>query len=163
MSRYQPVRPKPGRPAGKPQPTPDEAQQRFLKAVQQAADALYLKSDGASIDKAIERAERTLELFDREVERLASADADEKPKWLVSPAIALRWQRELERQQERKQTLMQKSHSMAREIIQQWMQESDAADRDAAPEAETPEQPSDPAEATGVEERGDAEAVSEAA
>lgn len=134
MSRYHSVRPKAAKAKSKrtealgrevsPAVSPAVSnEKKLMKTIRDAADALYLERDGASIDKAIKRAERTLELFDRELERVASPDA-ERPKWLISPSVALRWQRELERQQERRDTLKNECLVFARRLVEDWMQGS---------------------------------------
>ena len=126
MSRYHPVRPKASKAKSQRREAPSHktsSEETLVKTIRDAADALYLERDGASIDKAIKRAERTLELFDRELERVGAPDA-EKPKWLISPSVALRWQRELERQQERRETLRSECLVIARRLVEDWMQGS---------------------------------------
>ena len=125
MSRYHPVRPKASKAKSQRREAPSHktsSEETLVKTIRDAADALYLERDGASIDKAIKRAERTLELFDRELERVGAPDA-EKPKWLISPSVALRWQRELERQQKRKDDLYKECWGMARKLVDEWMAE----------------------------------------
>jgi len=163
MSRYHRVKPKPESRQNQNKPSRREElsdQQQLLKTIQEATDALYAESGGFSIDAAIARAQKTLELYDRELDAVSSSD--EKHRWKISPSVALRWERELERQQKRREDLRAECHAMAKRVVMEWVDEG-AVDEFAPqpPQADATEDAThrEPARKGG----GDADAGSKAA
>lgn len=118
MSRYHPVRPK----QQKPEPAPQtDASEKYRKAVEEAANALYIERHGATLDAALKRVEGTLALYDREVERMTGDDSP-AARWRISPSTALQWQREQTRLLERKDALKEECWKLAKRLVDDWMQ-----------------------------------------
>lgn len=89
MSRYPQVRPRPQQHKQAPAKPADEK-------LDQDALRLYRLKGGEFIEASIKRLEKLLALHDRE---MAEPDVESlgKKRWLVSPSMVLRLQRELER------------------------------------------------------------------
>ncbi|MCB9936047.1 MAG: hypothetical protein H6840_10175 [Planctomycetes bacterium] len=102
MSRYPRVKPRPSRP--QPTKTADEA-------LNQDARKLYRLKGGDFIEASIQRLEKLLALHDREMAQLEADELANKKRWLVSPTMVLRLQRELERY-----------HALRAELIEQVFQ-----------------------------------------
>ncbi|MCA8911179.1 MAG: hypothetical protein KDB82_05720 [Planctomycetes bacterium] len=125
MSRYHPVKPRKGKKHRQQQETQHEElsyEERYRKSVDETADAIYQKNGGDSIDAAIRRAERTLALYEKDLDALDNSD-DPGRRWKITPTAALQWQRELERQQKRKDDLYKECWGMARKLVDEWMAE----------------------------------------
>lgn len=92
MSRYPHVKP---RPQKQTRPAPAQPSD---EASTQEARRIYRLKGGDFIEASINRLQKLLALHDRE---MAQADVEDlsKKRWLVSPSMALRLQRELERYQ----------------------------------------------------------------
>jgi hypothetical protein len=165
MSRYHRVKAKPGksRPAKSPRKEALEKQQELADAISESAQKLYIERGGAAIDAAVKRAEKTLALYDKELDALSERDED-KHRWKISPSVALRWERELERQQKRRLELLNQCTAMASELVLQWIDDTEKA----AAKQQTQSAPGNAPAAAGVQapatgERSHAEAGSSAA
>jgi hypothetical protein len=127
MSRYHPVKPRKGKKKKQrqqntePQPEEMSYEERYRMSVKKTADEIYQQRYGDSIDAAIRRAERTLELYDKDLEN-QDQDNDSQRRWKITPTASLQWQRELERQQKRKDELYKECWAMARQMVDEWMQ-----------------------------------------
>lgn len=163
MSRYHRVKPKPQKQKKQKQSRRLEDlsdQQQLLKTIGEATDALYAESGGASIDASIRRAEKTLMLYDRELD--AVSESDEKHRWKISPSVALRWERELERQQKRREDLRAECHAMAKRVVMEWVDEDTPAEPEPQP-ARADASPDGTHREPPRKEGGDADAGSKAA
>ena len=122
MSRYHPVRPKKKKPSKLPlRPIEGEnINEKYRNAIEEAAEALYIERHGATLDASLLRVKRTLALFDREIEKLTD-DEDPNHRWRISPSTALQWQREQQRVIERIETLRNECWTIARQMIDEWM------------------------------------------
>lgn len=89
MSRYPHVRPRPQQ----HKPAPAKSAEQTLD---QDALRLYRLKGGEFIEAAIKRLEKLLALHDREMQE-PDIESLGKKRWLVSPSMVLRLQRELER------------------------------------------------------------------
>jgi hypothetical protein len=90
MSRYPHVKP---RPQKQHKPTTVKSAD---EALNQDALKLYRLKGGEFIEAAIKRLEKLLALHDREMQE-ADVESLAKKRWLVSPSMVLRLQRDLER------------------------------------------------------------------
>ena len=109
MSRYQNVRyrkdknpAKPAAQAPRDVPKPDEAYRQRLRRLY---EAVYKSAHGETVDAALRRTERLLQIHDREAEKVLAAEPKEGYRWTVSPAMYLRLQAQLEAQQKRQDAL----------------------------------------------------------
>lgn len=83
--------------------------------VREQAESLYQKRGGVDIDRAIARDRKVLELHERELEHVATLPFDQHYRWRIAPSVALRAQKDLERQQARREELFAEC---AREVLQ---------------------------------------------
>lgn len=104
MSRYPRVKPRPEK--HKPASAKTTAD-----ALTQEARKLYRLQGGDFIEASIQRLEKLLALHDREMAQLEADELANKKRWLVSPTMVLRLQRELERY-----------HALRAELIEQVFQ-----------------------------------------
>lgn len=152
MSRFHPVRPK--KKAAKHTPPPpavegDNFDEKYRNTVEEAAEALYIERNGATLDASLNRVKRTLALYDREIEQLTD-DEDPNHRWRISPSTALQWQREQQRVVERIETLRNECWTIARQMIDDWMQ---AKDTDQPEQATHGTAPSGPDVSAGINEQ----------
>jgi hypothetical protein len=136
MSRYHPVRPRKHEQKNE-QPQAQRPQlnlprQEQIDAMAKVADQIYAERNGAMLDSAIARCEHTLAIFDREVARLSETDKEDH-RWCISPTVALRWQNELMKLQDRKEALRQECWAMAREIVEDAMRAKAGEDNSLCP------------------------------
>ncbi len=75
--------------------------------VREQAESLYQKRGGVDIDRAIARDRKVLELHERELEHVATLPFDQHYRWRIAPSVALRAQKDLERQQARRAELFE--------------------------------------------------------
>lgn len=136
---------------------PESEESKVEKSIRELAERLYEEQGGKAIDAAIKRMERLLELHDREAEKLLNAEVTSH-RWQVSPSMVIRLQREMEREEARRQALREECWKVARNLVRQWFEE-----RDAAQPAREGVQPAPANDVAGTaEEGGDADAYSRA-
>lgn len=112
MARFKNVRHK--KKKRRKQPTAQDANEAYLKACREAADELFEKRGGISIERGIEAMMDTRELYHADVKR---AREDESVRLRVTANAGIRIQRELERLEQRKEELMRECWAMARKMI----------------------------------------------
>ena len=148
------------RPKGDKQDAPES---RTEQTVRELAHQLFEEKGGKAIDAAIKRMERLLDLHDREAEKLLTSEVASH-RWQVSPSMVIRLQREVEREETRRQALREECWKLARQMVMQWMQEQQAQEKaDSTPEAASASEPVLlKGEKSAAVEGGDADAFSRA-
>lgn len=74
--------------------------------VRERAESIYQECGGRDIDRAINRDRKVLELHERELEHVSTLPFDQHYRWRIAPSVALRAQKDLERQQARRKELL---------------------------------------------------------
>lgn len=149
------------RPKEDAQAAPDADEPKTEQAVRDLAHQLYEQKGGEAIDAAIKRMERLLELHDREAEKLLTSEVTNH-RWQVSPSMVIRLQREVERDEARRQALREECWAMAKQMVLQWMEDQQAYAQGAPEQSESPEPAPMKATADIAAKGGDAEAYSRA-
>ena len=118
------------RPKEDKQAASEARESKTEQAIRELAHQLFEQKGGGAIDAAIKRMERLLELHDREAEKLLTSEVTNH-RWQVSPSMVIRLQREVEREEERRQALREECWAMARQMVLQWMQDQKAQQQEA--------------------------------
>lgn len=143
------------------QPAPEAPESNTEQAIRDLAHQLYEQKGGNAIDAAIKRMERLLELHDREAEKLLTSEVVSH-RWQVSPSMVIRLQREVEREEARRQKLREECWALARQMLMQWMHDQQAQQQEAPDHAQAPQPAPTNDVADTTKEGGDAEAYSRA-
>ena len=106
-------------------PMPTEAQMEAVarERLQHTHAELYKLYHGDTLDKSIARCNKLLALHDREIDKLEQAEETAGHRWTVSPSMAFRLQREVERLEARQDRLKDECWVMAKEMLAQAVQQ----------------------------------------
>ena len=75
------------------------------EGVRREVHAMYLECGGDDIDRAVARDRKVLREHERELEYVATLPFDKHYRWRIAPSVGLRAQKDLERQQKRRNEL----------------------------------------------------------